>query len=65
MKKYILLIASVSILLISGCSSSKNDPKEVATHVCEALKNMDFEALKNYTDDESTKQIELSQKRID
>lgn len=65
MKKYILLIASVSVLLISGCSSSKNDPKEVATHVCEALKNMDFDQLKNYTDDESTKQIEFNQKRID
>lgn len=64
MKKTILLIATVSILFINGCSSSKSDPKEVATHVCEALKNMDFDELKNYTDEESTKQIELSQKKI-
>ncbi|MBU0632901.1 hypothetical protein KKA17_09655 [bacterium] len=65
MKKSILLIASVSILLLSGCGSNKSDPKEVAQHVCEALKNMDFEELKKYTDEESTKQIELGQKRIE
>lgn len=65
MKKIILFIAGVSILLLSGCGSNKSDPKEVATHVCEALKKMDFEELKKYTDEESTKQIELGQKRIE
>ncbi len=64
MKKYILLIASVSILLIMGCSSNKSDPKEVATQACEAIKKMDFDELKKYTDEEATKQIALGQKKM-
>lgn len=64
MKKYILSVVSVSVLLMSGCSKS-SDPKDVAVHACQALKAMDFNELKKYADDESAKQIEIGQKKLE
>lgn len=64
MKKYLIVLSSILMLFIVGCSKPKEDPKEVARHACEALKVMDFDTLKKYADDESAKQIEESQKRV-
>jgi len=64
MKKTVLLTMGVSILLLSGCTKQE-DPKETATKVCKALQGMDFNELKKYTDEESTKEITAGQKKLE
>jgi hypothetical protein len=64
MKKIIVLAMSVSLLFLSGCTKQE-DPKETATKICKALQMMDFNELKKYTDEESTKEITAGQKKMD
>jgi hypothetical protein len=64
MKKIIALALSASVLFISGCKKEE-DPKEVAGKVCVALKGMDLNELKKYTDANSTKDIEMGQKKLE
>lgn len=64
MKKIIVLAVSASVLFLSGCTKQE-DPKETATKVCKALQGMDFTELKKYTDDESTKEIDAGQKKLE
>jgi PBP1b-binding outer membrane lipoprotein LpoB len=64
MKKTTLLAIAASILLLSGCTKQE-DPKETATKVCKALQLMDFNELKKYTDEESTKEITAGQKKLE
>lgn len=64
MKKITLLAIATSILLLSGCTKQE-DPKETATKICKALQVMDFNELKKYTDEESTKEITAGQKKLD
>jgi hypothetical protein len=64
MKKYAVIALSASVLLMSGCSKQE-DPKEVAGKVCVALKGMDLNELKKYTDENSTKDIENGQKKLE
>ena len=64
MKKIIVLAMSVSIIFLSGCTKQE-DPKETATKICKALQVMDFNELKKYTDEESTKEITAGQKKMD
>ena len=64
MKKTIALAMSVSLLFLSGCTKQE-DPKETATKICKALQVMDFNELKKYTDEESTKEITAGQKKLD
>ena len=64
MKKIIVLAMSVSLLFLSGCTKQE-DPKETATKICKALQVMDFNELKKYTDEESTKEITAGQKKMD
>ena len=64
MKKTIALEMGVSLLFLSGCTKQE-DPKETATKICKALQVMDFNELKKYTDEESTKEIIAGQKKLD
>ena len=64
MKKTIALAMGVSLLFLSGCTKQE-DPKETATKICKALQVMDFNELKKYTDEESTKEIIAGQKKLD
>ncbi len=64
MKKTIVLAISVSVLFLSGCTKQE-DPKETATKICKALQIMDFNELKKYTDEESTKEIDAGQKKLE
>ena len=64
MKKIIVLAMSTSLLFLSGCTKQE-DPKETATKICKALQVMDFNELKKYTDEESTKEITAGQKKMD
>ena len=64
MKKTIALAMGVSLLFLSGCTKQE-DPKETATKICKALQVMDFNELKKYTDEESTKEITAGQKKLD
>lgn len=64
MKKYIALALSASVLFLSGCTKQE-DPKEVAGKVCVALKGMDLNELKKYTDENSTKDIEMGQQKLE
>ena len=64
MKKYVVLALSATVLLMSGCSRDE-DPKETATKVCKALQGMDYNELKKYTDEESTKEITAGQKKLE
>ena len=65
MKKYIVVALSVSLLLLSGCTSNKDKAKEVAKGACEALKKMDFVELQKFTDPESTSEIQAGQKKLE
>lgn len=64
MKKNIVIALSATVLLMSGCTRDE-DPKETATKVCKALQGMDFNELKKYTDEESTKEITAGQKKLE
>ena len=64
MKKNIVLAVSATVLFLSGCTKQE-DPKETATKVCKALQGMDFNELKKYTDEESTKEINVGQKKLE
>lgn len=64
MKKYVLIALGAAVLLMSGCTRDE-DPKETATKVCKALQGMDFNELKKYTDEESTKEITAGQKKLE
>ncbi|MDD2357773.1 MAG: hypothetical protein PHX13_07670 [Thiovulaceae bacterium] len=64
MKKIIVLAVSTSVLFLSGCTKQE-DPKETATKICKALQVMDFNELKKYTDEESTKEIDAGQKKLE
>jgi hypothetical protein len=64
MKKIIVLAVSTSVLFLSGCTKQE-DPKETGTKICQALQKMDFNELKKYTDEESTKEIDAGQKKLE
>jgi|GEM_PF-944549 hypothetical protein len=64
MKKIIVLAVSASVLFLSGCTKQE-DPKEIGTKICKALQVMDFTELKKYTDEESTKEIDAGQKKLE